>query len=122
MRFPTWRASTDAEQHGRREPHEKGGRQGPGEQHEPRWTEVDAGFHVANRDGAFVGSVSAVRGGFVAMDARGTPVGRFPDLDAAQASLRSVMTGQSDRQRYRRDVMRLRRLRPAAAGVLTPSA
>jgi hypothetical protein len=55
------------------------------------WTEVEEGFHVGNRGGEYAGSVSKVEDGFVAFDGIGTPVGRFPTVEQARASVDSVV-------------------------------
>lgn len=54
------------------------------------WAKVDSGFWVAHRGGEYYGCVDSVKGGFVARDAHGVPVGRYETLEAARASLRST--------------------------------
>lgn len=54
------------------------------------WAKVDSGFWVAHRGGEYYGCVDSVKGGFVARDAHGVPVGRYDTLEAAKASLRST--------------------------------
>ncbi|GAA2082439.1 hypothetical protein GCM10009758_33180 [Microbacterium hatanonis] len=53
-----------------------------------RWSEVEPGFHVGERDGEFVGYVDTnADGTFVAFDGHSTAVGRFRSLAEAKASL-----------------------------------
>lgn len=57
----------------------------------PTWARVDAGFHVASRDGEFLGYVDrSADGSYLAFDGRSTPVGRYESLRAAQRAVISV--------------------------------
>jgi len=78
------------------------------------WAKVDAGFWVAHRGGEYFGCVDAVRGGYVARDAHGVPVGRYDGLDAAKASLRT--TDHPANAARRRRAERLPALMATAAG------
>lgn len=55
------------------------------------WARVDAGFHVASRDGEFLGYVDrAADGSYLAFDGRSTPVGRYDSLRDAQRAVITV--------------------------------
>lgn len=55
------------------------------------WARVDSGFHVASRDGEFLGYVDqAADGSFLAFDGRSTPVGRYDTLRDAKRAVLSV--------------------------------
>lgn len=58
------------------------------------WSTVDDGFHVASRDGEFVGSVDVTAAGIhIAFDGRSTALGRYPTLEAAQRAVVDVARG-----------------------------
>lgn len=64
------------------------------------WAKVERDLHVASRDGEYVGMVEATADGwFVAFDGWSTPIGRYPDLRAAKASLRSTESPRNVRRR-----------------------
>ncbi len=67
------------------------------------WAKVDTGFWVAHRGGEYFGCVDAVKGGYVARDAHGVPIGRYDALDAAKASLRSTTHPANVSRRRRLD-------------------
>jgi len=49
------------------------------------WSQVEAGFFVANRAGEFIGYIDSADGGaFVAFDGTSAPLGRFATLSDAQ--------------------------------------
>ncbi|MFG6503082.1 hypothetical protein [Microbacterium sp. P05] len=57
------------------------------------WARVEDGFHVASRDGEFLGYIEQVKGEiFVACDKYSRTVGKFDDLPAA---MRAVTTANS---------------------------
>ena len=56
-----------------------------------RWDEVEPGFRVGTRDGAYLGFIeSTAAGTFVAVDGHSTPVGRYDSLREAQRALLEV--------------------------------
>jgi hypothetical protein len=53
----------------------------------PDWAEVETGFHVASRDGQFLGYVdTTVDGRFLAFDGRSMLVGEFDLLSDAKSA------------------------------------
>jgi hypothetical protein len=77
------------------------------------WTEVEPGFHVGSRGGEFAGFVEKTPdGSFVAFDEYSTPIGRFPALREAQASVMTTTSPANERRRTR-----LRRIGQTAAAV-----
>ncbi|WP_431804383.1 peptide ABC transporter permease [Microbacterium sp. bgisy203] len=55
------------------------------------WAAVEPGFHVASRDGEYVGYAErTVDGHFVGFDGRSTPVGRYISLAEAQRAVESA--------------------------------
>ncbi|MFV9424913.1 hypothetical protein [Microbacterium sp. S1037] len=81
------------------------------------WAKVDTGFWVAHHGGEYFGSVDEVAGGYVSRDAHGIPIGRYDDLDAAKASLRSTADPVNAARRRRTE-----RLSLAAATALGATA
>lgn len=68
----------------------------------PTWARVDSGFHVASRDGEFLGYVDAAAdGSFLAFDGRSTPVGRYDSLREAQRAVLTVPAPVDPRARRR---------------------
>lgn len=81
------------------------------------WVEVEPGFHVAKREGEFAGFVDVnPDGSAVSFDEHSTPVGRFPGLAAAKASLLS--TPHPANTRRRRRAHRMGAATATAAGLL----
>jgi hypothetical protein len=58
------------------------------------WAAVEDGFHVASREGEFVGFAERTPDGhFVGFDGRSTPVGRYESLDEAQRAVEDAPAG-----------------------------
>ncbi|WEK14889.1 MAG: peptide ABC transporter permease [Candidatus Microbacterium phytovorans] len=82
------------------------------------WARVESGFHVASRDGEFVGYVDQARdGSFLAFDGRSTPVGRYDTLKEAQRAVLSVPTTPVPDEGQRRRLSVLHRV-AVVAGVV----
>jgi hypothetical protein len=61
------------------------------------WTQVEPGFHVAGRDGEFVGYVdTSADGTFVAFDGTSALVGRYPRLSLAKDAVIAASTRSAD--------------------------
>ena len=65
------------------------------------WAKVDSGFWVAHRGGEYYGCVDSVKGGYVARDAHGIPIGRYDTLEKAKGSLRSTTDPANSARRLR---------------------
>jgi hypothetical protein len=61
------------------------------------WTQVATGFYVASSDGAFIGSVDAGSGVFLAVDGHGASLGRFTSLREAKNAVQCANEGPRPR-------------------------